>query len=243
MRRAFSFRPGGSHAQGQRSKLRWRRVHDLALALIVALALLCSINLSAAGMSLTAPNTGKWQPTPPAEEVPEWLVNNVIRWRPLIQRWQLEFPYLHGTHGEALVMAVIAQESQGFADPNAVMGWPHDRVGSVGLMQVSPHSGRPSADRLLDPTLNTYWGMRILNSAIEQEEGWVAMGLARYNCGPRQKIEADDCGSKGGMHYARRVLDHYYPVFIDWLECPPLEATEQHKEDTGSMPETERDCE
>jgi soluble lytic murein transglycosylase-like protein len=147
------------------------------------------------------------------------MVRNVIRWRPLIQRWQPELEHLQGLEGEALVMAVIAQESQGFADPHGIVGMERDRAGSVGLMQVvAGVSGRPSGDRLLDPALNTLWGMRILNGAIEIAEGEWRLGVATFNCWPPEKVLADGCGSRGGLHYADRVIEHFYPVFLARLQ-------------------------
>jgi hypothetical protein len=94
-----------------------------------------------------------------------------------------------------------------------------DRAGSVGLMQViAGVSGRPSTERLLDPALNTLWGMRILNGAIEIAEGDIRLGTALYNCWPPEKVLADGCGSRGGLHYADRVLEHFYPVFLARLQ-------------------------
>ena len=171
------------------------------------------------------------------------MVRNVIRWRPLIQRWQPELEHLQGLEGEALVMAVIAQESQGFADPHGIVGMERDRAGSVGLMQViAGVSGRPSGDRLLDPALNTLWGMRILNSVIDQEDGNLRVALGRYNCGAREKVMSDGCGSRGGLHYADRVIEHFYPVFLAWLKRPPTEAIEQRLEELGAVPEAVRSC-
>ena len=148
------------------------------------------------------------------------MVRNVIRWRPLIQRWQPELEHLQGPEGEALVMAVIAQESQGFADPHGIVGMERDRAGSVGLMQViAGVSGRPSTELLLEPALNTLWGMRILNGAIEIAEGEWRLGVAMFNCGSPEKVLADGCGSRGGLHYADRVIEHFYPVFLDRISA------------------------
>lgn len=146
-------------------------------------------------------------PPPPA-----WLVRNVKRWRPLIKRWQPDMPWLRGEQGVALVMAVIAQESQGF--PDAIAG---DGAASVGLMQVTPRSWTGTTEKLLQPAWNLYMGMRILNGAIDVAGGDVRKGVAAFNCG-FESLEAGRCYSFGGYAYADRVLGYWRPVFTRALE-------------------------
>jgi len=113
----------------------------------------------------------------------------------------VEFPELD----PALVLAVMAQESQGF--PYAQSG---DRHGSIGLMQVIPRSWTGTRTQLLNPAYNLYVGMRMLNFSTQK---WgVRLGLAHYNCS-EEGVRNDACGSKGGLNYADRILDYWVPVF------------------------------
>lgn len=135
------------------------------------------------------------------DPAPAWMIRNVVRWEPLIERWREDFPDLD----TAVVMAVIAQESQGF--PEVVSG---DEAQSVGLMQVTPRPWTATADELKSPGLNIYIGMWILDSAIKQSD--LRTGLAAYNCG-FDSLERGNCHSYGGYAYADWVLDYWVPQF------------------------------
>jgi hypothetical protein len=132
--------------------------------------------------------------------VAEWC----LRFEPLVERWQPEFPGLDTN----LVFAVMAKESK--CDPNVIA---QDRVGSVGLMQVAPLSYRPPVSELLKPHVNVYWGMRILAGSIRIAEGDLVYALAIYNCG-EVGVEADRCGNYGGYVYADHVLTVWYDHFV-----------------------------
>lgn len=108
----------------------------------------------------------------------------------------------------AFVFGIMAQESLGFVNPNEALGWPLDRVGSRGLMQVAPFPWRvDNPDKLLDPRLNIWWGVHTLVYANEISWGNMEMALAIYNCG--QEGEARGCG----YDYAKRVIHHWAPLF------------------------------
>jgi hypothetical protein len=81
------------------------------------------------------------------------------------------------------VASLVWQESRG--DPNA-----KGPGGSVGLMQIMPKeagfSWRPSAEVLLDPAANLFWGTRTLSIVIQQGDGDVFNALAAYNAGWEQ---------------------------------------------------------
>jgi hypothetical protein len=100
----------------------------------------------------------------------------------------------------------MAQESH--CDPTAVS---EDGAGSIGLMQVTPASWRTTAERLLIPSVNVYWGMRILSGSIELADGDVRLGLAMFNCG-EDGVANDRCGRSGGLAYADRVIRTWIPL-------------------------------
>jgi len=137
----------------------------------------------------------------PEEPPPNWLIWNTVRWLPLIERWHPDFPELD----PALVLAVMAQESQGNPYAEAGDGW-----GSVGLMQVIPRNWTGTRTQLLNPAYNIYVGMRMLDFSTQK---WgVRLGLAHYNCS-EEGVRNDACGSKGGLNYADRILEYWMPVF------------------------------
>ena len=140
--------------------------------------------------------------SPPDDEyLPNWLVPNVTRWLPLVERWHPDFPDLD----PALVLAVMAQESQGF--PQLVST---DGHGSLGLMQVIPRIWTGTEKQLREPPYNIYVGMKILNFAVH--EWGTRLGLAHYNCS-EEGVANDACGTKGGLNYADRILDYWLPMF------------------------------
>ncbi len=107
----------------------------------------------------------------------------------------------------ALVLAVIAAESGG--DQSAL-----SPAGACGVMQVIP---KPwywlSASSICGSSYgNITMGVWILQHAIENAEGDVRYGLAYYNCS-EESVHADRCGSKGGLNYADKVLEHWLPLF------------------------------
>ena len=139
---------------------------------------------------------------PPDDEyLPNWLVPNVTRWLPLIERWSPDFPGLD----PALVLAVMAQESQGF--PYILS---KDGHRSVGLMQVIPRVWTGTENELRNPAYNIFVGMKIL--AYAQGEWGVELGLAHYNCSEKA-VATNSCGTNGGIFYARRVLQYWLPMF------------------------------
>jgi hypothetical protein len=139
---------------------------------------------------------------PPDDEyLPQWLVPNVTRWLPLVERWHPDFPELD----PALVLAVMAQESQGFPYIESTDG--HN---SVGLMQVIPRVWTGTESQLRNPAYNIYVGMKILS--FSQDKWGTMLGLAHYNCS-ENSVADDQCGTNGGINYAKRVLEYWLPMF------------------------------
>ncbi len=145
-------------------------------------------------------------PAPPAVGVVERIER---MWQPII----IEQMANHQTWGNLsvpLIEAVIAEESYGIQKIESY-------AGAVGLMQVVPKnwSWRPSDDLLRSsPTVNIATGMGILTQAIRENDGNVFRALALYNCG-EQRLEANECGERGGYAYALKVLAVNCPVFAN----------------------------
>ena len=135
------------------------------------------------------------------EYLPHWLVPNVTRWLPLVERWHPDFPGLD----PALVLAVMAQESQGFPYLESTDG--HN---SLGLMQVIPRTWTGTEKQLREPAYNIFVGMKILNFSVH--EWGTRLGLAHYNCS-EDGVANDACGSAGGLRYADRILEYWLPMF------------------------------
>ena len=141
----------------------------------------------------------------PAQEKspPEWLIRNVIRWLPLVERWYSEFPELD----PAWVLGMIAQESQGFPHVSDVTG-----SHAIGLMQIIPRSWTGTRTQLEQPAFNIYVAMRMLSAVLDQTDGNLRRTLALYNCG-EVGLDAGRCGRYGGYAYADRIMDYWIPVF------------------------------
>ena len=187
---------------------------SLTLRSVSALLVRALLVLTLAAGSMSAMSFGQ----SPAEDdpPPAWLIWNVTRWMPLVERWAPDFPELE----HALVLAVIAQESQGFPYAES-----DDGHSSVGLMQVIPRSWTGTREQLLDPAFNIFVGMRMLNATI-RKAGNVRTALGAYNCG-FVSLEADRCHAFGGYAYADRVLDHWLPVFRAELGIAPTTTPER----------------
>lgn len=128
-----------------------------------------------------------------------WLVDMSGRLSKYVPNPSKRLKLLKVVHEEAtragltpeLVLAVIQVES--LFDRFAI-----SRVGAQGLMQVMPfwkkEIGRPN-DNLTHIETNLRYGCTILKHYIDEENGNVMRGLARYN------------GSTGKVWYAERVMD------------------------------------
>lgn len=116
-------------------------------------------------------------PAPPSHLSPYWP-ETIQRWEPII----LEEAQRRGLDPD-LIAAVIWKESN---------GWPSRRgpVGAVGLMMVMPKeagfSWRPTAEELMVPSTNIFWGARALSIIVRQSEGDLFNALAAYNGGWEQ---------------------------------------------------------
>jgi len=149
-------------------------------------------------------------PLPAQEKAPpEWLIQNVTRWLPLVERWHTDFPELD----PAWILGVIAQESQGFPHVQDITG-----SNAVGLMQIIPRSWTGTQTQLEQPGFNIYIGMWMLSATLQQTDGNLRRALAGYNCG-LIKLDANgpkqvyNCGLYGGYAYADRIIDYWVPVF------------------------------
>ena len=112
----------------------------------------------------------------------------------------------------ALVTAIIEQESGG--DPNA-----ESPAGAVGLMQVVPLPGRPSAQQLLDPSTNINAGCTYLQECFSSFGGNETCAIAAYNAGIGA-VEASNCDlSQLPSETQRYVPDvlNLYPVAVQAL--------------------------
>lgn len=106
-----------------------------------------------------------------------------------------------------LVLAVGAAETG--CEPNLVSS-----AGAIGIMQVIPKPWTAGAGSLYEPRINIYWGMYILDHAITNADQDLRYGLAYYNCS-EQSVHANKCGSLGGLNYADKVLNFWYPRVRD----------------------------
>lgn len=133
-------------------------------------------------------------PLPPTHLSPYWP-ETVRRWEPLI----LAEAERRGLDPD-LIAAVIWKESQ---------GWPSRRgpAGAVGLMMVMPKeagfSWRPTAEQLMDPATNIFWGARALSIILQQSGGDLFNALAAYNGG------WDQVHLRVTRRYAQSVLLEY----------------------------------
>lgn len=109
-----------------------------------------------------------------------------------------------------LIMAIMVAESG--CDPHAVSS---DGHGSTGLMQVIP---RPWYADVSGNGMNVYVGMYIFDRSLDLSDGDKRLALAYYNCGV-PKVEADACGTKGGVHYADKVLNFWLPLIEEKMEA------------------------
>jgi hypothetical protein len=135
-------------------------------------------------------------------------VDRCLFYLSVVEQWlnlePAEFEYLDDP---VLVLAVGAAESG--CDMKVVSS-----VGALGIMQVMPKSWTAPPDMLAIPRVNIYWGMWILDGAMEiafEEGNDLRYALAYYNCS-YEKVHEDMCGTRGGLHYADDVLDFWYPL-------------------------------
>lgn len=157
-------------------------------------------------------------PTPtldPAIEVTSGhKIDRCLRYLSIVDQWlTLEPSEFEHLDDPILVLSVGAAESG--CDNKLVSS-----VGALGIMQVMPKPWTAPADLLEIPRVNIYWGMWILDRAMDitHDEGRsIRYALAYYNCA-YDKVHDDLCGSRGGLHYADEVLDFWYPMFQSKLE-------------------------
>jgi len=146
-------------------------------------------------------------PTPTLDHVThitvEHVLNQVMPWGVLVElyRWDSD-------PEAALILSVMAAESMG--DPSIV-----SYAGACGVMQViwKPWFGVFESELCNNSRTNIQVGIRILKGALNlaKERGLdERYGLAYYNCSI-EGVHTDMCGSRGGLHYADKVLDFWLP--------------------------------
>lgn len=105
--------------------------------------------------------------TPTVLPLPVWATT-VMKWNADVRK----FAQIYGLD-PMVVHTLIVLESGG--DPNAV----NPDTGCVGLMQIMPLEGRPTAEQLKDPATNIEWGCKILADGITRH-GSLEMALCAY---------------------------------------------------------------
>lgn len=166
--------------------------------------------------------TASGRPVCPDIDPPEWVVEETEAWRDEIQPMLFGRPNLTA----ALVLAVIAQESQGLEKAESADG-------GVGLMQLTAGELFGSREHLLNTRINLDTGMKVLDQVIRDTDGDVLLALALYNCSEEMVLMSargkfQTCGAGGGFDYAHKVLGYWCPIF----ETDPsdLACAEQHSQ-------------
>ncbi len=132
---------------------------------------------------------------------PDWAVEQVESWRPLVQE-VIQERERHPKLTQELVLSIIAQESMG--NRYAISG-----VGATGLMQVMPFKWVGKQEQLFNPKFNVQWGIWFVEVALYYNDGDTVKALQQYNCGP-------DAREQCGKWYAELVLKYWMPNFRSW---------------------------
>ena len=157
-------------------------------------------------------------PTSTLDPVTEITANHTVN---RVLPWLGEIERINENEGlgldPVLVLAVMAAESGG---DHSVVSY----AGACGLLQVIPKTYHELSKSQIcgSPTGNIYQGMYILRWAIDyaEKKGYepvISWGLSMYNCS-EEGVLNDRCGSTGGWHYQKHVLEFWYPRFILALE-------------------------
>ena len=157
-------------------------------------------------------------PTPTLDPVIEITANHTVN---RVLPWLGEIERINKNEDlkldPVLVLAVMAAESGG---DHSVVSY----ASACGLMQVIPKTYHELSKSQIcgSPTGNIYQGMYILRWAIDyaEKKGYepaISWGLSMYNCS-EEGVLNDRCGSTGGWHYQKHVLEFWYPRFILALE-------------------------
>lgn len=155
-------------------------------------------------------------PDPAIEVTANYKVRRCALYEKIPVRWlTMEMAPEHSFHNlmledVPLIMAVMAAESG--CDPDA-----KSAAGAIGLMQVIPRDWLPD---VRSNGMNVYTGMFILDRSLNLSDGDIRFALAYYNCGV-PKVEADACGSLGGLNYADKVLHFWLPRFPEAVAYDP----------------------
>ena len=157
--------------------------------------------------TVTPTPTSTTVPTPTLDPVTrittEHILNHVMPWGVVVEN------HIQDSDPEiALILSVMAAESMG--DPYVV-----SYAGACGVMQViwKPWFGVSKSALCNDSQVNIMVGIRILRGALglATDKGLEERyGIAYYNCSI-EGVHTDMCGSKGGLHYADRVLEFWLP--------------------------------
>ena len=148
-------------------------------------------------------------PTPDGVAVSAgWTVNRCQPYVRIVVRWlEMEMSpgdgFDHLTLDDLpLILSIMAAESG--CDPHT-----ESYAGAIGLMGVIPRDWLPD---VRTNGLNVYTGMYILDRTLTKTDGDLRRALGAYNCG-FVKLDANECGSRGGYAYAEHVLHFWLPLF------------------------------
>lgn len=117
-----------------------------------------------------------YEPMPEPAPTPAPEPPTTGQWASVVAQWDTivtEHAAMYGLARE-VVHTIIVLESAGY--PGAV----NDESGCVGLMQIMPMDGRPTAEQLTDPEVNIEWGCRILADYLAQY-GSLEAALCAYS--------------------------------------------------------------
>ena len=161
------------------------------------------------------PRIPKAKPTPTISEgtrvTAELKVKRCALYEPIIVRWiemekSPDDDFYNLTFDDLpMLMAIMAAESG--CDPSVVSS-----ADAIGLFQIIPRDWLPFGKKLKNNSYNIYTGLWMLDRTLTKTGGDWRTTIAWWNCG-QPKVEADECGSKGGYNFADHVIEFWKPLF------------------------------
>ncbi len=135
---------------------------------------------------------------------PEWAIEQVESWRPLV-REVIQEKKRHPKLTQELVLSIIAQESMGNRYATSSDGHYSRGLGQIvcaGWMRID-------CNLLFIPKVNLQWTIWFVEVALYYNDGNTVKALQQYNCGP-------DAREQCGKWYADLVLKYWMPNFRSW---------------------------